>query len=1091
MDHKKDTGNLKSCVSPLGAWALAFGCSIGWGAFVMPGSTFLPIAGPLGTLIGLTVGGVLMLVFAWNYHYMMQHCSGAGGAYSYAMKLFGRDHAFLAGWFLILAYIVVFWGNATALPMIARYLLGDLFQTGWIYTIFGYDVYFGEIALSIGFMLLASLLCLKPSWSMKGQNLFAVLLASGIALCVFAVVVKPGSVRLNFTPVFAPKISPVSGIFSIVSLTPWAFVGFETISNSAEEFLFDKKKAFWIMVIALICAAAAYGLLSLLSIAWLPSESGGWPEYLNGVDSAQGITALPVFSSVRQIIGEGGVILLAAASFSAICTGLIGYITAASRMLYAAGKEGMLPEAFCRVNKSGAPDRAVLFILLSSLLVPFLGRTAINWLVDVTTVCILIAYAYVSAAVIRTAGENGHTGAMICGIIGAGISAVFAVLFLVPNLLLIRTLSAESYLLIAVWSILGLLVFRYNYSHGADQGSRPAAMVWAVFLTLIIYTSLIWVLQTAAMVEERTSQNIEQHFLQSSEINREDTAEDRVYVQKELKESNQIMRNSSMVQIGLIIAAMMIIFSINDTMQKRTKQLEIEKIRAEENSRSKSTFLSNMSHDIRTPMNAIVGMTALAKDHIDDREFLQECLSKISSSSRQLLGLINDVLDMSKIESGKMTLNPEALSLCDSMETICDIVLPQIRARNQIFDVYVRDMIWEEVYCDSVRLNQVLLNFLSNAMKFTPEGGSVRFDLWQCLSSKGDDHVEVHFEVKDTGSGMSKEFQEKLFTAFEREDSLRVHKTQGTGLGLSIAKFIVDAMGGTIGVESEPGKGTVFHVTIDFERVMDKEAEMNLDGWKVLIVDENEELGRNAAAIIESLGAHAETAQTKADALMLAEEAYRNGNGFNAAVTAYTMTGTDGVEVSKALKKTAGNENIECLISAYDRTELKDAGEFRFIAKPFFKSTLYHALDTLKAQTAQDMGEMSSTETVLAGRTFLLAEDNDINAEIATMMLEDIGAAVERAEDGKKAAELFEQSEEGHYDAVLMDLRMPNMNGIEATKYIRSLNRQDAAKIPILALTADAFAEDAQKCIEAGMNAHLSKPIDIELLKKTLLNYLL
>ncbi len=510
-------------------------------------------------------------------------------------------------------------------------------------------------------------------------------------------------------------------------------------------------------------------------------------------------------------------------------------------------------------------------------------------------------------------------------------------------------------------------------------------------------------------------------------------------------------------------------------------------------SKAKSEFLSNMSHDIRTPMNAIVGMTAIATDHIDDRDRVEDCLKKITLSGKQLLGLINDILDMSKIESGKMTLNVEALSLRQTMETMCDIVRPQIKANGQHFDIFISNIISEEVYCDSVRLNQVMLNFLSNAMKFTPEGGEIRINLWQEESPKGEDFVRTHISVSDSGMGMSEEFRKKLFTAFEREDNRRVQKTQGTGLGLTITKYIVDAMGGSIDVESEAGVGSSFHVTVDFEKVKTPAPQMQLPPWRILVVDDSEELCRTAEISLTEMGVRVDTCLSGEEAVKKVLEAEENGDGYYAVLIDYKMNGMSGVETAKMIHETVDENVPMSLISAYDWTEIEDtareAGIKGFIAKPLFKSTLYHELSKYMSEEEKPDLEGQDKHASIEGMKILLAEDNDINAEIATMILEENGCTVEHAEDGRIAVDMFEKSEEGYYDMVLMDLRMPHMNGIEATETIRAMKRSDAAKIPIIAMTADAFAEDARKCLAAGMNAHLSKPIDVDQLKSTMAKF--
>ncbi len=379
--------------------------------------------------------------------------------------------------------------------------------------------------------------------------------------------------------------------------------------------------------------------------------------------------------------------------------------------------------------------------------------------------------------------------------------------------------------------------------------------------------------------------------------------------------------------------------------------------KAEDANMAKSQFLSSMSHDIRTPLNAVIGMTSIAKEHLDDKERVEDCLHKITTSSNHLLALINDVLDMAKIESGKMTLYMEDLSLNEVLDSINTIIRIQTADKGLEYMVNVHDMISDYVLCDSLRLRQILVNLLGNSVKFTPEGGTVRLGLWQEPSSMGDAYVATHIEVSDTGIGMSPEFLETIFESFSREES-KVRTTQGTGLGMAITKSIVDAFGGTIEVSSERNQGSTFHIVLD-------------------------------------------------------------------------------------LKKGKNSDN--------------------------------------------ETGAHEKEKISLNGMKILLAEDNDLNAEIATMILEENGAEVTRSEDGMLAVNCFEQSGVGEYKAILMDLRMPRMDGLEATKNIRALSREDAKTIPIIAMTADAFADDVQKCLEAGMNAHVSKPIDVDILKQTLI----
>ncbi|MCR5078303.1 MAG: response regulator [Bacilli bacterium] len=519
-----------------------------------------------------------------------------------------------------------------------------------------------------------------------------------------------------------------------------------------------------------------------------------------------------------------------------------------------------------------------------------------------------------------------------------------------------------------------------------------------------------------------------------------------------------------------------------DIINRQNEELVEANQKAEAANKAKSEFLSNMSHDIRTPMNAIIGMSEIAEHHIDDKEKVKDCIHKIDLSSKQLLGLINDILDMSKIESGKLVLNNAKVSLREIVASICEIIKPGIKDKKQKFDVTIGNIDSENIYADEVRINQVLLNLLSNAMKFTDYEGEISLSIFQEKSEKGEGHVKTHFIVKDNGIGMSKEFQTKLFTAFEREDNKRIHKTQGTGLGMSIVKHIVDMMGGTIAFESELGVGTTFHVTVDFESFHD-DGELSLEGCKILVVDDNKDLCLSAVENIEQLHAVGEYCTSGKEAL----EKVKSTSYF-AILVDYRLEDMNGIELIKELRKVVDDGLPICLISAYDgfdfEDEAKEAGASRFIPKPLFKSTIYQGLVGFTSKEESSSKENEKLD--LAGMRILVAEDQYINAEIMMSILEDRGCLVEIAEDGRLALEAFKSHDPGYYQVILMDLRMPNMNGFEATAAIRGLRRKDAAEIPIIALTADAFAEDAQKCLDVGMNAHLSKPIDIELLELTL-----
>ena len=508
-----------------------------------------------------------------------------------------------------------------------------------------------------------------------------------------------------------------------------------------------------------------------------------------------------------------------------------------------------------------------------------------------------------------------------------------------------------------------------------------------------------------------------------------------------------------------------------------------------EASKAKSEFLANMSHDIRTPMNAIVGMTAIATAHIDDRKQVQNCLRKISLSSRHLLGLINDVLDMSKIESGKLTLTLEAISLKEVVEGVVGIIQPQIKTKKQNFDVHIENITVENVYCDSVRLNQVLLNLLSNATKYTPEGGSIQLSLFEEASPRGENFVRTHLKVKDNGIGMSPEFLQRIYESYSRADEARIHKTEGAGLGMAITKYIVDAMGGTIDIRSELNKGTEFHITIDLEKAALPEADMVLPPWNMLVVDDDAVLCQTAVSALKSIGVNAESTLSGESAMKRIVQRHRQHNDYQIILLDWKLPDMDGLQIAREIRRSFRSEIPILLISAYDWTEFeeeaREAGISGFISKPLFKSTLFYGLRQYMGLEATHQ-PASSHGAGLSGSRVLLAEDNELNWEIASELLSDLGVELEWAEDGQICLDKFRESPEGYYDFILMDLRMPHMTGYEAAQAIRGLNRADSASVPIIAMTADAFAEDIQRCLECGMNAHIAKPIDVAELTRLL-----
>ena len=524
-----------------------------------------------------------------------------------------------------------------------------------------------------------------------------------------------------------------------------------------------------------------------------------------------------------------------------------------------------------------------------------------------------------------------------------------------------------------------------------------------------------------------------------------------------------------------------------------------EAVRAAETAnKAKSTFLSNMSHDIRTPMNAIIGFTTLAVSNIDDKKRVQDYLGKILSSSNHLLSLINDILDMSRIESGKIHLEETEVSLSEVLHDLKTIISGQIHAKQLELYMDAMDVTNEDVYCDKTRLNQVLLNLLSNAVKFTPAGGTVSVRIRQCHGTqKGSELYEIR--VKDNGIGMSQEFVQKIFSPFERERTSTVSRTQGTGLGMAITKNIVDMMGGTIEVQTEQDKGTEFIVRLPFRTQPEHqrtEKIAELEGLKALVVDDDFNTCDSVTKMLVRVGMRSEWTLSGKEAVLRARQSMELGDAFHAYIIDWRLPDMNGIEVTRQIRS-LGDDTPIIILTAYDwsdiEAEARAAGVTAFCAKPLFMSDIRETLMTAigQSQSEPEDSVLPAAGSDFRGRCILLVEDNELNSEIAVEILNEYGFLVDTAKNGAEAVEKVKNSTPGNYDLVLMDVQMPVMNGYEATKEIRALDNPALAGITILAMTANAFDEDRKKALECGMDGFLSKPIVIEELISTLHDNLL
>ena len=533
---------------------------------------------------------------------------------------------------------------------------------------------------------------------------------------------------------------------------------------------------------------------------------------------------------------------------------------------------------------------------------------------------------------------------------------------------------------------------------------------------------------------------------------------------------------------------------------KREKQIEAEKVLAEESSRAKTSFLSNMSHEIRTPMNAIIGLDNIALKDPNLPPNTREQLEKIGASAKHLLGLINDILDMSRIESGRMVLKEEEFPFRDFLDQINVIINGQCDDKGLFYECRIIGQMNDYYIGDAMKLKQVLINILGNAVKFTNEGGNVTFTVEQIASFEG--HCTLRFTITDSGIGMSKEYIPKIFEAFSQEESQTANKYGSTGLGMAITKNLVQMMNGDIDVESEKGVGTTFIVTVTLKsssRSISHEYSVSLPkDLRVLLVDDDDVACDHALLVANAIGINADKSLSGEDALGRIIKKREEGNPYQIVLTDYKMPGMDGIAFTRALRAFDNGETGVIIMTGYSWDDMIDdakaAGADGFISKPLFTNSLVGELHAVLLKR-DELSEAEQTETdveeekagvSIEGLHVLIAEDMDINAEILTDLLELEGITADRAENGQIAVEMFSNHPENSYDAILMDVRMPVMDGLEATRAIRALDRPDAHTIPIIAMTANAFDDDVQRSLQAGMTAHLSKPVEPERLYETL-----
>ena len=796
----------------LSVWAvlaLSFGYAVGWGAFVMPGRVFLPSAGPLGTVIGIVVGALAMGIFALNYHRMVLRGPDPGGAYGFARKAFGADHGFFVSWFLCLTYIAILWANATSVILFARYLGGDALQFGFHYKVVGFDVYFGEVMLCV-FVIVAvgivSLCCRRLVAHL--QMLLAAVFIAGVAVCFFAALSRREGSFEAFAPAFAPDRGGMFyQILAVVAMMPWAFVGFEAVSNSSAEFKFDKKKLLPVFLVSIVFIAAIYSALALLPAIVVPESYSSWSDYLAHLSTNGSAGLTPVFVAARLALGPAGSAILGGALVAAQLTGIFATYVALSRLMYSMAHNGVLPSWFGALSRDGTPRNAIFFIMCASVAVPFFGRTAIAWPIDVSSIGATIAYAYTSVAAFKAMGSNRRKEfwVKLAGLGGAILAGLLCLMMLIPNYLSGSSLAPESYLLLALWCILGFLAYRRAFLLDCEDRFGHTPVVWIGLLVLIFFSSLMWVRQAVC---NATDDVVHRVVCDGMSVER---------LEQEVHSINETTLRNSLIEMSLLVVSLLIMLSLFSHLRKRERDMAVEKAEAERVNKAKSYFFSTVSHDIRTPLNAILGFSQMLKLGFKTEVERNQAIDAILVSGKTLLCLINDVLDLSKLESGKMSIEPEAVDVKKLLGEIVDSF--RMASQKQGLDIRGKVDGMPPLMLDPQRIRQIAFNLMGNASKFTHDG---HIELRASFAPDGNGETGTFaLDVEDTGCGISEEDQKKIASPYVQVGS-KASRNGGTGLGLAICRQLAKAMGGDMALRSELGKGSTFSIIVPGVKICDK-----------------------------------------------------------------------------------------------------------------------------------------------------------------------------------------------------------------------------------------------------------------------------
>ena len=829
MNTSNGNGRQESALrflSPLNVWALSFGCLIGWGAFVMPGTMFLPHAGPIGTIIAMCLGALIMLAIGANFSFLGQRYQDNGGIFTFTRMLLGSDHAFLAAWSLGLAYLSLLWANATAFVLLARYFLGDVLEWGFHYQVLGFDIYFGEILATWLILIAFGLFACYGGRVRRYVHVALALLLFFIVTGLF-LGVDINTHHMVFTPAFQEGTNPALQVFSMLMLAPWMFFGFEAVTHAQANFTFHPRKLYLITAVSVISGAAVYCMLTAGAVLSVPDGFDRWDDYIASLQHMEGLQALPVFNSVMSIYGSWGAYLMGVAVFAALATSLLGFYRACAFLFHSMPRDKLLPEKYAQEDEHGLPQKATLLVLFLSLPVPLLGRNAIAWLTDVTTISGSVAYAYVSLCAYRAARQDALLWEGFLGLVGLAFSLFFFFCPILPNMLLGSGLDTESYLLLAGWSMSGFIYYWYVFKRDKTNHFGSSTIMCVMLLFLTFFSTSMWMRQ---VTEERLI----------------------AAAQQGVTASHSALSFTSIAQMLFIMLTLFLMFDIFTTIRGREENLDQQILDDHTLSVVKNTYLANVAHDIRLLTNSFIDYVQLSletcaiclvcpepKARPDLPEAMGGHLSRIEPLNHYLLSLIYSMLKVNSMDEGTITLKEIPMDLNRTMQQIRDVfsVLMTERGVSYKVEQLIED---NNVLCDDERLTRMLMNLVGNAYSTTSQGDSVSILLRQKGPAYRTTHGKWHrrticadyeLRVKDTGAAFQPEIAHRIRELFSGAQKADFAALKDLGRGLSIVKTIVDRMEGTIELArtGDTGKEFIVNLTLPLAREYDEGKEEHQD----------------------------------------------------------------------------------------------------------------------------------------------------------------------------------------------------------------------------------------------------------------------